>query len=61
MPDKAEVAIRYPNGPGTAGPQRHQDNYDLYACPQPRSVGRSQSRGRALRDGCYADPHKMPR
>jgi len=39
-----------------------KDDDDLYACPQPRTIGRSQPSGHALRCswGFFADPHKMP-
>jgi hypothetical protein len=30
------------------GPQRREDDNDLYPCPQPRTSGRSRSGGRAL-------------
>ncbi|MEX2490414.1 MAG: tyrosine-type recombinase/integrase [Nitrospirales bacterium] len=40
---------------------RHPNNDDLYACPQPRAWGRSQSAGwtvSLLKRWCYADPPK---
>ena len=45
----ARRRLRYPNGPRTSGPQRCQNDDDLYTCPQPWTGRRSQSRRWTLR------------
>jgi integrase len=45
----ARRRLRYPNGPRTSGPQRCQNDDDLYTCPQPWTGWRSQSRRWTLR------------
>ena len=45
----ARKRLRYPNGPRTSGPQRCQNDDDLYTCPQPWTGWRSQSSRWTLR------------